>query len=208
MKQLWKDNDEHLTKKKEQSMKKLETKMPYHFSNQPNFSKTNNLYSNPLALPLDVFLSENMSINILSETIPMACSCFFENSRNIQQENLVYLIWKFRLKHLLRSGKLRRREVVKLNWPDENMNWKYLEEKEDKFFIRNERVGNNQLIVLVFWLSDLNVEAFVVGKPEFSKNFCTDGERSTLKNIGTIFIVLQLHWSNGYCISSSTSFDS
>jgi hypothetical protein len=81
----------------------------------------------------------------------MACSCFFENSRNIQQENLAYLIRKFRLEHLFRSGKLRRREVDKLIWLDENMNWKYLKEKEDKFLIRDERVGNDQLFGLVFW---------------------------------------------------------
>jgi hypothetical protein len=207
MKQMWKDNDEHLTKKNEQSMKKLEKKMPYHFNNQPNFSKTNNSYSNLLALPLDVFLSENKSINLRGETIPMACSCFVENSRNIQQENLVYLIQKFRLKHLLNSGKLRRREVVISIWLDENMNWKDLKEKKDKFLIRDERVGNDQLFGLMFWLFDLNVEAFVVGKREFPKNFYTDGERNSLENIGTIFISLQLHWSNGYCISSSSSDD-
>jgi hypothetical protein len=43
------------------------------------------------------------------------------------------------------------------------MNWKYLKEEENKFLVRDERVGNDQLFVLVFWLSDLNVEAFVVG---------------------------------------------
>jgi hypothetical protein len=173
MKELWRSNDEHLIKKEKQSMKKFETKMPYHFSNQPNFSKTNNSYSNLLALPLDVFLSENMSINIRGETIPMTCSCFFENSRNIQQENLVYLIRKFRLKHLFRSGKSRRMEVDTLIWLDRNMNWKYLKEKEDKFLIRDERVGNDKLFLLVFWLSDLDVEVFVMVKPEFPKNFST-----------------------------------
>jgi hypothetical protein len=105
MKQLWRRKDEHLIKKEKQSMKKCETKMPYHFSNQPNFLKTNNSNSNLLALPLDVLLSENMSINIRGEMIPIAFSCFFENSRNIQQEEWVYLIRKFRKKHLFRSGK-------------------------------------------------------------------------------------------------------
>jgi hypothetical protein len=120
MKQLWRNNDEHLIKEKEQSMKKFETKMPYHFMIQPNFSKTNNPYSSFLAPSLDIFLSENMSNNLRGETIPMACSCFFETSRNIQQENLVYLTSKFRLKHFLRSGKSRRREVIMLIWLDKN----------------------------------------------------------------------------------------
>jgi hypothetical protein len=81
-----------------------------------------------------------------------------------------------------------------------------LKEEEDKFLVRDERVGNNQLFGLVFWLSDLNVEAFIVGKPEFSKNFSTCGKRSSLENIG-IIISLQLHWSNGYCVSPSSSDD-
>jgi hypothetical protein len=56
MKQLWKSNNEHLIEKREQSVKKFETKMSYHFSNQPNLLKMNNSYSNLLVLPLDVFL--------------------------------------------------------------------------------------------------------------------------------------------------------
>jgi hypothetical protein len=46
-----------------------------------------------------------------------------------------------------------------------------------------------------------------VGKPDDPKNFSAGGERSSLQNIGIIFIVLQLHWSNGYCISTSSSDD-
>jgi hypothetical protein len=80
-------------------------------------------------------------------------------------------------------------------------------EKENKFLIRVKNKETDQLFVLLFWLSDLNVEALVVVKPEFPKNFSTDGERSSLENIGTIFIALQRHWSNGYCISTSTSDD-
>jgi hypothetical protein len=57
MKQLWRSNDEHLSKKEKQSMEKFKTKMPYHFCNQPNYSETDNSYSNLLAPPLDVFLA-------------------------------------------------------------------------------------------------------------------------------------------------------
>jgi hypothetical protein len=131
-------------------MENFKTKMPYHFGNQPSFSKTNNSYSNLLALPSEVLLVENMSNNLRGETIPMACSCFFEISRNIQQENLVYLILKFRLKHSLRSGKLRRREVIMLSWLDKNKDERHLKEKEGKFFIGKESVGNNQLFGLMF----------------------------------------------------------
>jgi hypothetical protein len=78
MKQLCRSNDEHLIKKEKQSMKNFETMMPYHFSNQPNYSETDNSYSNLLALPSEVYLSENMSINLRGETIPMTFSCFLE----------------------------------------------------------------------------------------------------------------------------------
>jgi hypothetical protein len=124
-----------------------------------------------------------MSNNLRGETISLACSCFFEISRNIQQENLVYLTRKFRLKHLIRSGKSRRREVIMLIWLDKIKDERYSKEKKDKFFIGKEIVANNQLFELVFWLSELNVDAFVMGKPEFSKNFSTDGERRSLENI-------------------------
>jgi hypothetical protein len=83
---------------------------------------------------------------------------------------------------------------------------KLFKEEEDEIFIE-EKKGIDQLFVLLLKHSDLNVEAFVMGKPEFPKNFSTRGERSNLKSIGTIFIALQLHWSNGYCISSSSSDD-
>jgi hypothetical protein len=56
-------------------------------------------------------------------------------------------------------------------------------------------------------MADFIVEVFVVDKPEFPKNFSTGGERSILDNIGTNFITLQLHWSNGYCISPTSSDD-
>jgi hypothetical protein len=39
------------------------SKMPYHLGHQPNFLKINNSYSDPLAQPSEVHLSENMSIN-------------------------------------------------------------------------------------------------------------------------------------------------
>jgi hypothetical protein len=133
MKQLHRKNEKHLTKNQKQSVKKFETKKSYHFSNQLNLLKMNNSYSILLALPSEIYLSENMSINLRGETIPMVCSCFLDKSRSIQQVDSVYLIRKFKLKHLLRSGKLRRREIVILIWLDGNMNWKYLKEKEDKF---------------------------------------------------------------------------
>jgi hypothetical protein len=75
-KQLRKNNEEFLVEKKKQPAKKLETNISYHFSNQPNLLKMNNPYSYLTALPSEVYLSENMSINIPDETIPMACSCF------------------------------------------------------------------------------------------------------------------------------------
>jgi hypothetical protein len=40
----------------------------------------------------------------------MACSCFLEKQRNIQQEVLDYSTQGFSLKQLLRSGKSRRRK--------------------------------------------------------------------------------------------------
>jgi hypothetical protein len=69
--------------------------------------KMNNPYSNFSAQPLEVYLSENMSINKQGETIPMVCSCFLEKPRNVQQEDLDYSTQRFCLKQLFRSGKLR-----------------------------------------------------------------------------------------------------
>jgi hypothetical protein len=65
-----------------------------------------------------------------------------------------------------------------------------------------------QLNELTFLLIYLIAEFFVLGeKPECPKNFSTGRERSSLKDIGTIFIALPLHWSNGYCTSLSSSDD-
>jgi hypothetical protein len=58
------------------------------------------------------------------------------------------------------------------------------------------------------WISDLVVEVFVVGKPEFNpEHLSTRRGTEQSESIGTIFITLQLHWSNGYCISTSSSDD-
>jgi hypothetical protein len=90
MKQLWKNNDEHLIKKKEQSINEFETKMSYHFSNQPILFKMNNPYSNFLAQPLEVLLSENMSIYLRGETIPMAYSRFLDIWNDKQEDIINY----------------------------------------------------------------------------------------------------------------------
>jgi hypothetical protein len=68
----------------------------------------------------------------------------------------------------------------------------------------------HQLSVLKFLSVDLIVEFFVLfKKPEYlSQKFSyINGEGSHTKNIGTIFIALQHHWTNGYCVSSSSSDD-
>jgi hypothetical protein len=48
--------------------------------------------------------------------------------------------------------------------------------------------------VLMFLDADL-ITGFsvLIKKPEYPKNFSTGGERSSLNNIGTIFIALRLH---------------
>jgi hypothetical protein len=66
---------------------------------------------------------------------------------------------------------------------------------------------DSQLYDWKAWLSEVIVEVFIVGKPDNPENWSTGGERSNLENIETIFIALQLHWSNGYCISSSSLDD-
>jgi hypothetical protein len=146
----------------------------------------------------------------------MACSCFFRNLRKIQEDDLVHSIQNIGLKQILISGKLRRKR--KLSEYEEESNWlnKFMrrictrlknKKKWIRFLERGKEEVVNKLSVWMPWLSDLIVEVFVMGKPEFPKNFCTDRKRSSLENIGTIFIALQLHWSNGYCISSSSSDD-
>jgi hypothetical protein len=72
---------------------------------------------------------------------------------------------------------------------------------------------------IVFWkeeehqsseLKFLLVEFFeLFKKPEFlPQNFSYPNEEgSSLENIGTIFIALKLHWTNGYCVSPLSSDD-
>jgi hypothetical protein len=67
-----------------------------------------------------------------------------------------------------------------------------VEELSQRNFIWKKE-KNNQLNDWKSWMSELNVKVFVVGKPDNPNNFSTGRERSGLKNIGTIFIALQLH---------------
>jgi hypothetical protein len=55
-----------------------------HSSNQHCLFEKIICHSNLLAQPFEASLTEGMSSNILGETIPMACSCFFSLRRNIQ----------------------------------------------------------------------------------------------------------------------------
>jgi hypothetical protein len=130
MKHWWKSNDTQLIRKRVQSRNEFETRMSYHFSNIPILLKMNNSYSNLLAKPFEVFLSENMPSNLRGETIPMTCSCFFGKSWNNQRENLIYSVQKCRLKHSFRSGKLRRREEIQSIWMENNTMRKEFEEIE------------------------------------------------------------------------------
>jgi hypothetical protein len=57
------------------------------------------------------------------------------------------------------------------------------------------------------WISDLVVEFFVVSKPDNPEHLSTRRGTEQFESIGTIFIALQLHWSNGYCVSTSSSDD-
>jgi hypothetical protein len=134
----------------------------------------------------------------------MACSCFFGKLRNNHKVNLVDSNQKRKSKYSFGEGNIKQRD--KSNWLEKNIMRKLFKEEENEIFIEEKR-GIGQLFVLLVKRSDLNVEAFVVSKPEFPKNFSSGGERSSLETIGTIFIALQLHWSNDYCISSSSSDD-
>jgi hypothetical protein len=99
-KQLMKLIDYLIQNKKQITRVKFITKKSYHYSIQPDVLKTNDSYSNILALPLEVYLPENMSSNLRGETIPMACSCFFRGLRNIQEEDLVHSIQNIGLKQI------------------------------------------------------------------------------------------------------------
>jgi hypothetical protein len=145
-----------------------------------------------------------MSSNLPGETVPMACSCFFGKLRNNHKVYSIYSIQKRKSKYSFGEEIIKQRG--KSIWLEKNIMRKLFREEEDEIFIE-EREGTNQLFVLLWKRSDLDLEAFVEGKPEFPKNFSTGGERSILKSIETIFIALQLHWSNGYCISPSSSDD-
>jgi hypothetical protein len=62
------------------------------------------------------------------------------------------------------------------------------------------------MIVLMLLLSDVIAETLVLGKkPELTQNFPINGVWNDLKYIGAIFFSRMLHWSNGYCIRTSSS---
>jgi hypothetical protein len=134
----------------------------------------------------------------------MACFIFFGKLWNNHKVYSVYSIQKRKSKYSFGDGNIKQRG--KSNWLEKNIMRKLFREEEDEIFIE-EKKGINQLFPLLLNHSDVNLEALVMGKPEFPKNFSTGGERSSLENIGTIIIALQPHWSNGYCISSSSSDD-
>jgi hypothetical protein len=122
----------------------------------------------------------------------MVCSCFFKKSRNNHEVLLVCLIQKRKSENSFgEEVTLQRREIQHLS----KNNRLRADVKGNETFIEE---GFNQLFVLLWKHSDLDVDFFVEGKSEFPKNFSTSGERSIQKSIGTIFIALQLHWSNGY----------
>jgi hypothetical protein len=73
--------------------------------------------------------------------------------------------------------------------------------------LREEKKKLHPPNVLKLLFAELIAEIFVVGKPDYRQNFSISGKRNNLKDIGTIFIVLWLHWSNGYCTSLSSSDD-
>jgi hypothetical protein len=113
-------------------------------------------------------------------------------------------------KQLFGSGIISREEVYKrkevlfrIFWTKLFIKWKSL--------IRGRLFGGgkrgNQPYDWETWITDLIVDVFVMGKPDNPKNFRTGGEGSILISIGIIFITLQLHWSNGYYISLSSSDD-
>jgi hypothetical protein len=71
-----------------------------------------------------------------------------------------------------------------------------------------EKKNIHPLFALLFLDADLIAGSSVlIKKPEYPKNFSTDRGKSNPNNVGTIIISLQLHWSNGYCTSLSSSND-
>jgi hypothetical protein len=79
-----------------------------------------------------------MSINLPGETIPMACSCFLESTRNIQKENSVHSIINSGLKQLYRSRK-------SLNYLS---NVDLYEENEEKLIEKKEKLIQSEEILV------------------------------------------------------------
>jgi hypothetical protein len=111
--------------------------------NSTNLLKMYNSYSNYLAQPFEVVLSVKMSSNLRGETIPRACSCFFEKLWNNHKVNSVYSIQKCRSKYSFGEGKVRQRG--KPNWLEKNIMRKLFREGENEIFIEGKKVSINCL---------------------------------------------------------------
>jgi hypothetical protein len=190
-----------------------------------------NLCSTQDAAPFRKYKQTVDMFNILQgETIPMACSSFFSiilnkqpaewDKNNYLSSSLCLFGKQFRnvrkndlppqvaepnqlkngfMKKLLKRKKLYQRWKINQGIEAEKRQAEIVLWKEEK----------HQLSELKFLLVDLIMEFFVLFKKhEFlPKNFSTGGERSSLENIGTIFIAQKFHWTNGYCVSPSSLDD-
>jgi hypothetical protein len=73
---------------------------------------------------------------------------------------------------------------------------------------RKKKEERSRLIVFMLLLSDLIIEFFILGeKSELPQKFPTNGIWSGLESFGIIFFSQMLYWSNGYCITPSSSDD-
>jgi hypothetical protein len=165
----------------------------------------------------------DMHNNLQGETIPMACSSFFSiilNKTPAEWDNKNYLSSNFYLLgEMFRS--FRRNDLPIQTAEPNQLKKKFTEKFLEKFYqkrkIHQEREAKNHQARIVYQkrelellLVDLIVEVFVLFKnPEFipQNSSFHNGERSRPKIIGTIFIALKLYWTNGYCISPSSSDD-
>jgi hypothetical protein len=190
------------------SKKKFNQEESIRSINRNNSSEFFNTIPHNNAPPIEVSSTDVRSSIRRGETILMVWHCFFSLIRNVFS-NLTNQFSK-RSKQSFSDGFESEKEYhtsrevrIRIFWKKLFIKWKSL--------IRGILFGGGKRGYQPYdwetWISDLVVEVFVVGKPDNPKHLSTKGERSSLENIGTVFITLQLHWSNGYCISTSSSDD-
>jgi hypothetical protein len=177
----------------------------------------NNLHSEYLEQPLEGSFAESTAVNFQCEIIPVECSCFSYQSWNNFMKHLRLIFSNNSFKGSIGSGNKNsnKDDVCSMNKEAKRSKFEtFVKECLNKFrsyqgyvYFEEEKNIHPPFVLLFLDANFITGFSVLIKKPELPQKFSTEEEQSSPNDIGTIFIVLQLHWSNGYCISPSSSDD-